>query len=81
MLACILQLARSRKRGGEVSHTAIELGVCEQTNKVCTVARRNMVALKMQCDVVEGGRVSIYVEGPDGRTHVVAALFGGLDLA
>jgi hypothetical protein len=72
MLAYLLQLAPSRKRGGEVSSTAVELGVCEQTNKVCTVARRNVVALKMQCDVVESGRVSIYV---------VAALFGGLDLA
>jgi hypothetical protein len=76
----MVQLAPSRERGGVYS-TAIELGVCEQTNKVCTVARRNVVALKMQCDVVESGRVSIYVQGPDGGTHVVAALFGGLDLA
>lgn len=77
----MVQFAPSRERGGEVYSTAIELGVCEQTNEVCTVARRNVIALKMQRDVVESGRVSIDVEGPDGGTHVVAALFGGFDLA
>jgi hypothetical protein len=40
-----------------------------------------MVSLEMQRDVSKGHRVSVDVEGADGRGDVDAVFFGVLDLA
>ena len=45
------------------------------------IARRDIVALKVKRNVVEGLGVAINVEGLDVATGIVTILLGGLDLA
>ena len=40
-----------------------------------------MIALQMEGDIVKGRRVPIYVQGPNGRPHVLAILLGLFNLA
>lgn len=66
---------------GGKERTTVELGVCKEAHKVSTVAGGHMVSLKMEGNVVEGGRVAINVEGLYSRVKILAILLGRLDLA
>jgi hypothetical protein len=61
--------------------TAVELGIGKEAHKVRRIPRLHMVPLEMQRDVFEGARISVNVEGLDGRTWVFAPFLCLLYLA
>lgn len=63
-------------------HTAVELRIGKEPHKVRSVPRRDMVALKVQRDVMEGPRVAIDVQRSNRcRSRVFALVLGGFQLA
>lgn len=59
----------------------VELRIGKEAHKVRAVSRGDMIALKVQGDVLEGLRVPINVESTDSAADVLPVLLGTFDLA
>lgn len=66
---------------GDEFGEGVELCVGEEAHEVLTAARRDVVALKVQGNIAEGGGITVYVEGVNGGGGIGAVSFGLGELA
>jgi hypothetical protein len=64
-----------------VTLTAVELRIGKQSDKVCSVAWFDVIALQVKRDVPKGLGIPVNVQSASRRRRILALLLGIFDLA